>query len=618
MDTLLVLAKKPLEASSLGKLLESHSSVYDALNNPDLDVNIPTLPPLPNPMDLRLTSTFSLWLNIHLPPDSVAARLGQISSSVRSSGGASPASVNRPALSLILSNTSEEGEESMVLVPSKHNSSSAVMVFETDEESGEEDIHEVVTELPKKYGSCPLAHFNDDDSTLTANDAHSTKRVDLPLHLSSSFIMPKISLSDNQNRYRITIVTSASTTMKQQSSKLTAFLRKNFDSLMLRLQITHLVLSSATMKLDTSLLRSSDLVFVVNDGTMVIPEVLASAAQNVHDADLPKLTIINVITTNYFINLVDIISSWRPFQIWKAPSLCSESLLVRFKSFVDDELFDSSGGKYAREFEARKRKYNRNDPPPTFPDDVDVADVSNSAASNSVYDSLVRPCKRDYKGIERQIRSELQLSQSFTNTDPLRLSSDLHNFVELFRVAKRLLGLRKRSAAEKDLHLKRINGQRGDDSWIWSFVTSKNVWIVCSFSMGLGVGVTVASGAATVLIVNLYDSSKRYWSMACEKIVARLTVSPVQDSAVYNVSTKSLDKFANYTDVINNKIVGWSHAIVDSLVNFTKSEFFNDILAWFNSYIHAIKSLSTVAMMAAQNGLEKTLALFSNFAGISL
>lgn len=106
--------------------------------------------------------------------------------------------------------------------------------------------------------------------------------------------------------------------------------------------------------------------------------------------------------------------------------------------------------------------------------------------------------------------------------------------------------------------------------------------------------------------------------MACEKIVARLTVSPVQDSAVYNVSSKSLDKFANYTDVINNKIVGWSHAIVDSLVNFTKSEFFNDILAWFNSYIHAIKSLSTVAMMAAQNGLEKTLTLFSNFAGISL
>lgn len=598
-QALLVLAKNSSEESSLGKLLELHSSVYNALTNPDLDVNIPTLPPLdtysPGPMDLRLTSSFLLWQNLHLP-DSVARLLFAARST-----GASPNSVNRPLSSIL----SSEEDESLVLVPLAKGS---VMVFETDEESEGEDL----PEMPHKYGSCPLAAFGDDTSTLTANDEHAGKKVGLPLHL--SFIMPKISLSDTQSRYRVTVVTSASSSMKIESSQLIEFFQNSFGSVMQRIQITHLVVSNTPLKLDLSLLKSSNLVFVVNDGTMTIPQVLLSAALSTDHTDLPKLTIINIITTNYFINLVDMISAWRPFQIWKSPSLGSEPFRLRIKSFVEDELLDTSGGRYAEEFEAKKRKFQRSKSPPLGSDDVTDADALN--ASNSMYDSLVRPRKPDYKGIERQIRSELQMSQSFSNTDPLRLSSDLHNFAHMYRIAKTLLGLQATSPSDSELQLQRMGGLRNVISWIWSLVPTRNVWLICSFSMGLGVGVTVASGAATMFAVYFFESARAYSSVACEKVVARLTSSQMQENVVSDISSRSLDKIAEVSNVITDNIVSWSHDVVDATMNLTNTKFFTDMLAWLNTHVQNVKSLSSFALMAAHNGLEKTIKLFSSVSNV--
>lgn len=555
-------------SASLGKLLELHASIYNALTNPDLDVNIPNSP---GPMDLRLTSTFLLWQNLHLP-ESVTRLLF----AARSSG--SPSSF-RPLLLILLSE-----DESMVLVPLAKG---LVMVFETDEESEAEEL----PEMPKKYGSCP--QFNDDDSTLT--EERPERKIALPLN--PSFIMPKISLSDPQHRYRLTIVTSGNSNMKSQTLKLTAFFRDAFGLLMQRIQISHLAVSSKPLKLDVSMLQSSDLVFIVNDGTMAIPEVLLAAAEG--QKDLPKLTIINIVTTNYFVNLVDLISAWRPFQIWKCPSLYSDTFLTRIKSFVEDELLDTSGGRYAKEFEAHKKKHQRGE---TADDNVVDGEALN--ASNSMYDSLVRPSKPYYKGIERQIRSELLMSQSFSNTDPLRLSSDAHSFAHIYRIAKALLGIHNSS---DDSQLQRVGGSQSLTSWIWSLVPARNVWLICSFSMGLGVGVTVASGAASVFAVYFYDSAKVYASAACEKILHKVSTPRVPLNVVAEV--KSLDKFA---EAFGNSIVSWTHGVIDATMSLLDTKFVSDMLVWLNTYVQNVKSLSSVAMAAAQNGVEKTIRLFSS------
>lgn len=557
--------------SSLGKLLELHASIYNALTNPDLDVNVPHSP---GPLDLRLASSFLLWQNLHLP-DSVT----RLIFAARSSG--SPNSV-RPLPLILLSE-----DESMVLVPLAKG---LVMVFETDEESEGEEL----PEMPNKYGSCP--QFNDDDSTLT--EERPERKV--ALRLISSFIMPKISLSDSRNRYRLTIVTSDKSNMKSQTLKLMAFFRDAFGLLMQRIQISHLAVARAPLKLDVSMLQSSDLVFVVNDGTMAIPEVLLAATSC--QKDLPKLTIINIITTNYFVNLVDIISAWRPFQIWKCPSLYSDAFLTRIKSFVEDELFDTSGGRYAKEFEAHQRKHHRGSPA----DDVVDSDALN--ASNSMYDSLVRPSKPNYKGIERQIRSELLMSQSFSNTDPLRLSSDAHSFAHIYRIAKALLGIQ---SCSDDLQIQRVGSSGSLASWVWSLVPSRNVWLICSFSMGLGVGVTVASGAATVFAVYFLDSAKAYSSIAWEKLFSKATGPHMPNSVVPEV--KSLEKFA---DVIGENIVSWSHSVVDATMGMLDTKFVSDVLAWFNTSFQNVKSLSSIAMVAALNGLEKTIRLFSSVINI--
>lgn len=620
LNALLVLAKDSKEELSLGKLLDPHSSIYNALTNPELDFRMsPKLAAetyLPGPLDMA--DSLLQWQSVHLPSNSknlsfsVLNRGSGVNSpfSVQRPTLASPASVHRPALASILSNTSEE-EESMVLVPSP-GKGSAVMVFETDEESDEEDPR--FPDYNRRHNSCPMAAFGNASLASTGDETH-PKRGSLPLHLSLSFIMPKISLSDTQQKHRLTILTSSEKSTRAQSALLIGSLKKGFKAHLLRLQITHLVLSAAPLKLDMSILKSSDLVFVVNDGATVLSEVLSSTVQTLKDGDLPPLTVINVITTNYFTSLADIISAWRPYQIWKAPSLTNRAFLLRMRAFVDDALFDSSGGRYAEELEAKKRKFH-NGRSPTIDPEASDSDAMN--ASNSMYDSLVRPSRPDYKVIERLIRSELQMSHSFSDTDPLRLSSDTNAYIQLFRLIKVLLGFLAELSSDRELQIQRKAKIDSLLSWVSSLVPSRNIWLICSFSMGLGVGITVASGAATVFAVQFYDTARKFSTIACDKFTTMLASHPAPEKVINDVGSRSLDQLVSLGDSVNNQIVSWSHKVVDAVLRITDISIIDDLLAWLNSHIQNIKSLSSLAMAAAHNGLEKTMRLLYSITNITV
>ncbi|CAN3355388.1 hypothetical protein DICA3_B11298 [Diutina catenulata] len=308
--------------------LSSHSSIYNALINPELE----------------------------LPP-----------------------SVERP--SSVLSQSTEgsprpSGMSSMVVVPSPQ-----VMVFDTDEEDGGE-------EFPR-------------------------------------FVMPTMSLSP---AFRIAVVTAMD---DPESARFLGHISREL-AVLDNLSLQHISLSAA----DARFAQHSDLLFVVNDGS----EEFVSFMQQVFSDrdDGPKLTIINMTAVNYFINLFDLISEVKPYQMWKAPALTPQ-LVAKTASFIESE------------YSGQPRLLQAADP--------------------SVYCSLVTTHRSDYRRIERQFRSDL--TSSMSGADPLHIGSK-------FFIARPLYYMLKRAFVS--------SGGNGD-----------RFWVVASFTLGVGLGMSIASGVATMV-----------------------------------------------------------------------------------------------------------------------
>lgn len=596
-------------SASFRKLLSSHLSIYNALTNPDLDFNTPnspkerfaTPPPLEFPAFADPSASLQSWQSINLNTESMQDIARQLRLN-------SPLQNGRPPSASILSSTSDEDggvSDSVVIVPTSKKGTSKVMVFETDEEDDGDDNE--LGDLPGKAGAFSAPELgNDDEKTLTSDINHSSKYISVPQNLHNSFIMPKMSLSDSGKKFQLTFLSSSDDVLRLETNDLVRFIQRNVDVSSLKMQVTHLALALRALKFDLSLIRSSDLLFIINDGSLVFAEFLATVCQAIGKSELPKLTVINIMTSNYFINLFDIINNMKPYQIWKTPSLKNEKLMHRMKGFIENEL--DSGGGYAQELNAKRMKFWRKSK--TGHPKAGSKSKHENAKSNddirtseSMYDSLIPSKKPDYKVIERQIRSEMLISLSYGDIDPLKLSSNLHHLNTLVTLFKRMF------AARSSLQVETV------PSGPWALIPSGKVWLFCSFSIGIGVGMTVASGAATVCALYIYDLGAGYLgSDTVSTSLPNQQLMAVVGAGHFDTGS-ALSKLSAVSDSVASVFGRCSQAMVDALLSTVDNLSVSGAVAWFSSYLQDLRAVSSFAAVSARGGLEKAMGLLTSFFG---
>ncbi|KAG7662021.1 uncharacterized protein J8A68_004409 [[Candida] subhashii] len=389
----------------LKKLLSSHSSIYNALNNPDLDTSLAIETPRLLTPDLFTQQQFSITSWQSIP--------SEFQNSPIYSHAALSTMKPIAKTSSILSITSDEEiiTDSTVVVPSPDS----VMVFETDEE--EEDANE--DELP-------------------ANSANSANL--------NSFIMPKMSVSASSettqtNNNKLFTIVVISNSYKSEIDQLIKSLHNQFNT---TIKILHFNMSEVNND-EKSILEDSDLIFIINDGSTKIVEFVNSTISDPIQEIYPKITIVNLITVNYFINLFELINRLHPYQIWKASSLNQDNLLHKFTSFIELES-----------------------------DKVLTPKNSQQLIPRTMYSSLVSTKKPDYKIIEKQFKVDLQTSTTFN--DPLKLSKSCGQ-IELF-----FTNLRNFFILDDGLGSNNNTG-----------------WIIISFTLGIGFGIGITSGAISLI-----------------------------------------------------------------------------------------------------------------------
>lgn len=579
-----------VSASSFRKLLGSHLSIYNALTNPDLDFNISSPPKesarrftTPPPLDFAVfgdpSASLQSWQSINLNSESLQDIARQLRQKLPT---------GRPASASILSSTSDEDAmELLVLVPAAKRKSSKVMVFETDEEDTGDDNE--VGDVPGQPVAFSAPEFGDDDKTLTVNLNPKDMPSLLQDCLQNSFIMPKMSLSDSSKRVQLTILSLCDGVLRAETDELVRFIKKNVQISLRLMQVTHMTLKKRALKFDLSLIRNSDMLFIVNDGSLVFGECLAAACSEMLQSELPELTMINIMTSNYFINLFDIINTLKPHQIWKAPSLKSEKLLLRIKNYIESEVAVGNFSRFEKQYNAQHKKFSKTKKEASKTD----------AGSVSMYDGLVPARKPDYKLIERQIRTELLMSLSYSNTDPLKLSSNLDHFNALLELFRQFFGSRTLcSETNRDLNLFTIS--------------SSKLWLVCSFSIGIGVGITCASGASNMLAIYVRKSVKGYWAVDNSS----MTQAPQQLIVAGGTSLAPvISKLSEMSDSVAGSCCKCFDGVLNAMLRAVDNQLVFGLVSWFNSHFQNLQSLSSLVVDSARGGLEKATALVASCIG---
>lgn len=416
------------------KLLNSHLSIYNALTNPDLELspnlkgnNVLTRFPSPAQIPLSPESNHEPKLSIDESWQSITndldskfienqrfmdhhAILRTLSNSPLFMGQ----SPGRPS-SLLSITTDEEAQDAidpLVVVPNSNSSfnvAESAMVFETDEET-------------------------DDDS----NEGEHK--------LDNTLIMPKVSMSSENSGslklLRVVLLSSSNVEYSTQASQLMEIIKNELED---KVKVDHLCITKQSFtKLNRELFKSANVVFIINDGSSIFHEYLKYASnESKNRKENTKIVIINMMTVNYFINLVNLITDFHPDQMWKTPSLNHGGLVMRLRCFMEGEM---SGSLYSTSVELR----------PTI------------ERSGSIYSSLTSVNKPNYKKLEKQFKAELS---DPSHVDPLDLKK-INFFNGLSVMIKNIAAYLK-----------------GDDSN--SVVFNKpTVFAIAAFSLGISLGVS--------------------------------------------------------------------------------------------------------------------------------
>lgn len=523
--------------TSLRKLLSSHLSIFNALTNPELDINIPSSPILrdhftPPPLDFPVAVP---WLptpdTVHDWPrhvHSASASLRPQSASILSTEEEDYASDTPPESPNHNSNSNTHHistrSESMVMVPL-----AGVMVFDTDEE---DDDYTYVRSATSTY----------DDDTLTGPDTH--KHVATPANLHSAFIMPRMSLADGDDSVQLAIVTTG--TVRLDARALMDYVRTVVAPSRRRVHVHHLALARAPLAVELRTVRAAQLLFVINDGLRTVVEFVEALLAG---GAVPQLTVINIMTTNYFVNLFDILSATRPHQIWKTPSLGNAAFLTRMSAYIGDQL-DTCCPNQENTGESDKLdvRFNR----------------------SSVYDALPRP---DYRTLERRIRGELLMSLSYTNVDPLHLSSNLSHLRVLAAACTRIFST-------------------SDDSAVLALAV-RHAWILCSFSVGIGVGVTLASGAAAHVARN---------STAWARSMAALDVA----APCVQLTDRGPLVATEFVEAVVRSVSTTAMALVDAVAALADNVLVHAAVEYLTMAMHELRVVSSLALLSVAGGLRKS------------
>lgn len=603
-------------SSSLRKLLSSHSSIYNALANPELDEGVRLSPQLSHSPKLSsrdfqnqlpdLQFSMTSWQSV----SSGDTREDQPGAPAPSGAAVAPVSSpaafssKRPTSSILLSISDDNDSQldkgdSTILIPYPKR----VMVFETDEE---EDVDEDddktlnVSHIPKKISSTfpkfPFpAHMNSPPSIPLESytfDATSISGQD-------SFIMPTMSVSDNNNpnavscrskrrklklklklRHRLRNKTKLDTSYvtcdgfqvsvlltssyQSDASFLIATLEDDLSNQLKSMYLRSYLVDQDISDNDLSNIRHSDLVFLINDGSFAFVEMCLKVFQEAEGEDgcedaFPKISIINLITVNYFINLFDLINNLKPHQIWKASSLKATQLRSKLKEFIAGEIEDG-------------------DDASTLNNTPASASLIKKSLSSSITSTSTNSKKPNYKQIEKRFKNELQYSSpSLENVDPLFISNKFTYLNIMSSIFKNL---------QSTFDLDNYNYGK--------------LWFLCSFSLGIGLGVGIANGATTIVGVSILgNEGKMLNSPDFMNFNTAPDVSLAAGSATknaWNVVYKIGETCKEFKDELLDEI--------------TKSSLFLELKNIANLSASYLYGLNILLLDNVKGGLEKVFGLF--------
>lgn len=423
------------------KLLNSHLSIYNALTNPDLEMSPDLsdgLSRFPSPINSSIPGS-----NLHPKSKELMDESWQNLSNesifhnhlIRTLTDSPNLNyeIGRPS-SLLLMTTDEDVEEVELIVSRRDGT----MVFETDEEDEDDFPH-------------------------------------------SSFIMPKVSVNlpninlqnvplntqtNNPPPLTVTLLSSCEVSYETETNQLINSINSELNGNINMIHLS-LELKSIQSHLSEELIRNSNLIFIVNDGSSVFIEFF-NKLSTMEDS-MPKLTVINIMTFNYFVNLFDLIQYLKPYQIWKAPSLNQQALITKFKTFLNYELDNCLNCKVLSKDLKRnlEKEFNKNDKVP------------------SVYSSIIPTKRPNYKHLEKKYKAELLESQN--SIDPLNLNlRKLSCFNAVYTALNQLMGSRETNTIDNSHN-------------------SSNLYMITSFLIGVSLGVGITSGLAKLFTVYISD-----------------------------------------------------------------------------------------------------------------
>lgn len=536
--------------NSMRRLLNSHLSIYNTLNNPDLDVspNFRTESRFPTPEFNGGSKVFgglgdSSWQSIS--NDSILDH-----KSIRTLSN-SPMNqyLNRPASLLSLSDEEDIGatngddnhQESMVIL----DKIASPMVFETDEEGDDFDLNRIISH-----------------------------------NVNDTFIMPKMSVNQSFRPFQITLLSSCES---DDINQLAQYVKSDlYDHNIIN--VNHFDLRDTT-GINEDAVKKSDLIFIVNDGSFIFVEYLARIFNNNDYNSAPKLTLINMITVNYFINLFELINKYQPYQIWKASSLKQQTLLEKFKSFVklelDNHIVDSSiiGSSVADSSIVDSNVVDDCFDKTTNHNNLNLTLTNNNNGrpsmekSSSVYSSLTSNKRPNYKLLERQIKSELLNNSSFV-IDPLHLSKNFSFIRGLYSIANALV--------------------KSDDNHSYN-----KLYVLGSFALGISLGVSIASGSTTVFAV--------YLSNVFSKVVPYFTnytyaTSTTPSSPPTPTNESSLFDFNKFSPTLNMYFQNFCSEV-------KSTELFQNLCHQVVSALNSLRLSSSYLVNSVCGGLEKLVGI---------
>lgn len=565
---------------SLRKILSSHLSIYNALTNPDLELSprlggnnqnnaISKIPSNNTPHNGGTTSpsggtnvgpTGSFYVDeswqsisndsiidprIFENPQNGNQRIldPKIFRTLSNSPVISQQQMARPS-SLLSITTDEDGHESDKKRNSPHDAScdqidSSAMVFETDEE--------------------------DEFKQYESND--------------NVFIMPKMSMSqDHSKKLTVTLLSSYNVNYINETNQLINSIRHELND---NVNLLHLSLDKRK-SINADIIKKSDLIFIVNDGSFIFIDQLnkvftdlkksgdVSENEDEYGNDsLPKVTVINMMTVNYFINLFELINSLKPYQIWKTSSLNHHNLLIKFKQFIE---FEAGHSVYSPEVTTEGG--------PNMGLSISVPDQRN----NSVYSSLISHKRPNYKLLEKKFKSELL--ESSRNIDPLNLKkfSWLNSIYALLRKAY----FSSEAGQEHD---------GGNDRSSGSDEGSKfPMYALASFTIGIALGIGVAASFSSIVSLYVSNGINNFSQLAKPEPKLILKESKLDSS----IATKILDQLSDLKIVCE-----------DSLAQLFSAEFVNEVSDCLSSILDTIKHTSSLMVNGVKGGFEKLMVFLS-------